>query len=240
MKSLMKIPFILLMLAPPILILLIALLMLYIPLPAPFPPAGSHARNLPAAITTGILGLAWVAILIIFVINSFLSAGHVLDSAFSSLGFKGSNYLIIGRQYQGSKESRKITAQYLPGLTLQNPLFEIRVETNTNENMAIGREKPLLGCVDCRKVDTTSIQLENFQIYAQDITRAQETLKEPKIANLIIRLMDESDGAGFREVYIQPGSIWLHSRSSVKFEEKNIQNYLDLLLDLAEIIERSN
>lgn len=214
--------------------------MIFIPLPAPFPQPASHGRNLPAAILTGILGLAWAILLIGYVINSFLSAGHLLDATFAAMGFNISSYLLAGRQYIGKFDDRKTTAHFNPGHVLQNPIFEIRVETKINQNMAIGRGRPLLGCRDCAKIESASFPLENIQIFAQDSNWARTTLNDPTISGLITRLMDESDGAGSREIYIQPGSIWLHSRPSVKFEGKNVKEFLELLLKLANIIEKAN
>jgi len=213
--------------------------MIYIPLPAALPEAGSHDRNLPAAILTGILGLSWAIVLIMYLIHAFLAAGDALETEFTGMGLTGSNYLIFGRQYEGSIEGRQANAQFLPGRAMQNPLLDIHIEAKTDQRMAISTSKPMLDCDDCQKVEISAFKPGNIQVYAQDPTWAGNFLEDPVLAEMIKGLVDDADGSGLREVYLQPGRIWLHVRPSGQFSAEHLQSWMDQLLELAKAIEKT-
>lgn len=85
----------------PIFLTGLALMLIFIPLPVLFPISGSNARNMMTAIVTGILGLVWLIALSFYLIKAILMAGRVFDTSFTSRGLASSNYLEVGRQYQG-------------------------------------------------------------------------------------------------------------------------------------------
>ncbi|HCC79730.1 MAG: hypothetical protein A2X25_09160 [Chloroflexi bacterium GWB2_49_20] len=224
----------------PILILGIALLLTLVPLPPPLPMAGSHARNLLAAILTGILGLVWATSLVIYLVASFLMAGRAFESTFTSRGLTAGSYLGLGRQYQGSIDGRQVEAQYSPGRMIQNGLLNIHIQTDTNLRMAVGVNRPLLDCITCQQVEGSSYGLDDINVYAEDIPWAQNLLAESPNVELIRRLMDKSEKLGMREIYMQPGRIWLHARPSAQFDANYAQIWLQLLLDLSRAIEKSH
>jgi len=239
MRRIYKLPLIVILSLPPILMAAIALLMIYIPLPASLPEAGSHDRNLPAAILTGILGMSWIMVLIMYVIHAFLSAGEALEIEFRRMGLRGSNYLILGRQYSGSIEGRQTNAQFLPSRAMQNPLLDIYIEAKTDQHMAIGGKKPLLDCGDCQKVEISALKPGKIRVYAQDPTWAGTFMEKTVHADLIKKMMDDADGSGMREICVQPGRIWLHARPSGQFNAKLLQTWMDQLLELAKAVEKS-
>jgi hypothetical protein len=229
--------FFILLLIPPLLIAGIALLLTFLPLPAPFPNPGSQARNLPAAILTGILGLVWVISLTIFSLVSLFSSGRLLESLFSSMGFTSVASMGLGRQYLGCVDGRSVEAQFIPGRSLQNNLLNIRIAANNDQRMTVGWNKPILDCGDCGKVDVLPYNLEDLQIHAQDPAWAQSILARTSFQTSIKSLMEAADGLGMREIYIQPGRIWLHARPSANLTASHVRLWLQELQDLSRAIE---
>jgi hypothetical protein len=233
-----KYSFVLLLLLPPLIIAGLAVLLVFIPLPAPLPGPASQARNLPAAILSGILGLVWVAALSIYVINSFLSGGRILDPTLKAKGFIASNFQVFGSQYQGKLEGRTVDIQFIPGRMMQNSLLNIHIQTNNTQLMAIGLKKPLLDCHDCEKVEPSPSNPGNLQVYAKDLKWAQNFLRESSNSALLNRLMDLSDGSGNREIYLQSGKIWLHVHPNSNFNHAVLEGWLQALLELVKATEK--
>jgi hypothetical protein len=225
--------FLLILILFPVFLTGMAFLMTSLPLPQPFPTAGSHDRNLQAAILTGILGMAWVISLTIYSISRYLGGGRVLDVLFIPLGLTASNYLGLGRQYQGHMAGREVQIQFTPGRMLKSGLLNIRIQANQDQRMAIGLKRPLLDCRDCPQVDVTGLGLEPNRVYAANADWAQKFVAEPGKRTLIQRLMQDPEGLGMREVYLQPGWVWLHARPSSNSSLSHIENWFQTLMELA-------
>jgi len=238
--KLQKFSFFFFILLPPLIISGLAVLFVFIPLPAPLPGPASQARNMPAAILTGVLGLIWVSTLTIFVINSFRSSGRILDPILKTKGFKAGNFQIFGRQYHGNLEGRMMDIQFIPGRILYNNLLNIYIQTKNNQLMAIGNNKPQLDCVDCELVEPSLLDSGKYKVYAKDVKWAQKFLREPSNSALIERLMDLSDGWGTNEIYFQPGRIWFHTRPNLNVNHANLEPWLQALLELASVTENMN
>gem|GEM_PF-2762415 len=89
----------------PVLLLGLALLLIFIPLLASFPISGSNARNSMAAIVTGILELAWLVALCIYLIKTTIMAGRVFETSFTSRGFLSSNFWDGGGNFKASEKT---------------------------------------------------------------------------------------------------------------------------------------
>ncbi|MFH2038111.1 MAG: hypothetical protein ABIJ65_01615 [Chloroflexota bacterium] len=224
----------------PILLLGLALMLILIPLPVPFPISGSNARNMMAAIVTGILGLVWLIALSVYLVKAILMAGSVFDTFFTTRGLSSSNYLGLGRQYQGRLEGRQVEAQFSPGRMLQNSLLNIRIETDIDQHMAIGESKPLLDCNDCEKVDFSPNPLDSIKVYAQDKAWAQSVLLNPSNVELIKSLMDDQEGLGKREFYLKNKQGWLHARPTSRLKAAHLQIWFLTMFDLLSSIEKTN
>jgi hypothetical protein len=142
--------FVLILLIPPILIAGIAFLSIFIPLPSPFPQPGSQARNLPAALLTGILGLLWVIGIIFYAINSFLSSRSEIESTMTAQGLKGRRYLLFGSMYTGEINGKRVEVQFMPNRAPYHSLLNIWIGTHIKKHMSIGMKRPLEGCSDCK------------------------------------------------------------------------------------------
>ena len=92
---------VMLLFASIILLFFCALILMWMPMPKPFPPPLSKGRNLMAAITVGVLGMADVIALAIYVISLPLQAGRALDPILTPAGFGAQRYIVFGRRYKG-------------------------------------------------------------------------------------------------------------------------------------------
>lgn len=220
----------------PVLLLACALAMIWMPLPRPLPPAGSHERNLPAAIITGVLGIAAVVGLVVMAVSSVVQASRVLDPVLLSAGLSSRGYMLFGQQYHGSVRGRQVDVYYVPNRSIWSPLLNIYVRADTGTRAAIGTGKPLLDCRDCPLVAVGEPDVGYLQIYAEDEAWVGRLLAEPANRAALSRLLDRQGAGGFRELYVQPERLWLRWRPQ-GVSESHVRQGLDDLLSLAEACE---
>ena len=146
----MKLRILFLILVPPVLLSLCALLVMGAPLPHPFPPPLSGGRDRIAAIMTGILGAGYLIGLAVYVIASFLRAGRALDPVLTSAGLVPEGYLAFGRRYRGMLQGREVEVTFLPSRGVSAAQLNVCVSTSLGTRVAIARGKPLLDCGDSR------------------------------------------------------------------------------------------
>lgn len=227
---------ILLILLPPIIIFVLALTMILAPLPHPFPEAQSPERNRMAAITTGILGAAYLVGLTVYVVSWFLQVGQALDSTLVPLGLTSEGYMGFGRQYHGEIKGRQVDVTYQPAQVIKPSLLNVYVSASAGTQAALGPGKPLLDCRDCPEVDVEALGLGQLHVAAQDEAWTRRLLADPANAVAVNRLLGDQEMLGLRELYIQPNRIWLRAHPK-QITEDHIQHWLDDLLILAEAVE---
>jgi hypothetical protein len=110
----------LLIVVPVVLLLACALIVLWIPLPGPFPPPFSDGRNRLAAVT-GILGIGAIVGLADYVVSPFRRAGRGLDPTLKARGLVSERYLAFGRRYRGTVDGRDVEVTVLPGYGIRSP-----------------------------------------------------------------------------------------------------------------------
>jgi hypothetical protein len=228
----------LLIVVPAVLLLACALIVLWIPLPGPCPPAFSDGRNLLAAIVTGVLGIGSLVGLAVTVVSSFLRAGRGLDPALETVGLVSERYLAFGRRYRGVVDGRDVEVTALPGYGVRSPQLDLRATVALGFRMAVGRQRPLLDCRDCPLLILETPEWVGFQIYAEDAELARRLLEDPASAAALQRLMDGGEAPGLVQVYVQPERIWLRVRAQAVTGER-VQRWFDDLLALAEAGERA-
>ena len=234
----MKLRILLLLLVPPILLFSCALIMMWIPLPHPFPPALSGGRNLISAIVTGFLGAGYIVGLAIYVVSSFLRAGRILDPVLTPAGLVSESYMIFGRQYHGVIEERVVEVNFVPSQAVWPDQLNVRVSADLGTRVAIGQQRPLLDCRDCGRLEVAGAELGGLQVYAQEEGSARRLLADPGSRGVLARLLDDQKRLGFREVYLQPDKVWLraHPRGMTA---GRFQQWFDDLLALAEAGEKA-
>ena len=228
----------LLLLIPPILLFLCALITMWLPLPEPFPPALSGGRNLISAVVTGILGIGYLLGLAVYVVFAFLRAGRVLDPLLASMGMASKNYLLFGRQYHGALEGREAEVSFMPSRALWPTQLNIYVKADIGTRVAMGRQRPLLDCRDCARMDISAAEIPGLQVYAQEEGNASRLLTDAASREAMLRLLDDQDDYGFREVYLQPERVWLRAHPR-EMTAARFRQWLDDVLVLAEASERA-
>jgi hypothetical protein len=224
------------MLIIPVLLLVCALSMIWIPLPRPFPPPASQGRNLVAAIVTGALGLLCVLGLVVYLISSFSQAARALDPILVPSGLSSQRYLLFGRQYHGSMQGRQVTVYYVRGQATRPALLNVYVHAVSGTRAAIGQGKPLLDCTDCPPFTSDQPALEDLKIYAEDSTWMEGLLADPVNRAALSRLLGRQDSRTFRELYVQPERLWFRCHPW-EVDETQARGWFDDLLALAEASE---
>jgi hypothetical protein len=227
----------LLLLIAPILLLACALISMWLPLPRPFPPALSSGRNLMAAIVTGVLGVGYLVGLTAYAILAFLRAGRVLEPVLVSEGMGSESYLMFGRRYQGELEGREVKVNYLPAQGIQPAQLNVYVEADIGTSAAIGWQRPLLDCRDCVQLEVAPAELWGLHVYAEEAKGVERLLEEAASREAVMRLLKDQKELGFRELYLQPGKVWLRARPH-NIEVGLFQQWLENVLVLAESAEK--
>jgi hypothetical protein len=98
-------------------------------------------------------------------------------------------------------------------------------------------KRPLLDCADCPAVDVEGTELSQFLVVAKDPTWMQHLLAEPANAAVMGRLLSDHETLGTREIYFQPGRVWLRAHPR-RLTEAQLRQWLGDLLAVAEAAEQ--
>ncbi|PKO22639.1 MAG: hypothetical protein CVU38_08350 [Chloroflexi bacterium HGW-Chloroflexi-1] len=220
----------------PVLLLGCAVATLWIPLPRPFPAAASHARQLVAAVLTGLVGITYLIGLTRLLISRTRRGGRFLDAVLGPLGFTTARYLALGRQYHGLIRGRQVTIDYMPGYRLKLALLNIYVSAPLGFRAAIGRRRPLLDCRDCPAIDLAEPGLSQIQAFTHDAARVRGLFAVSASREAIRCLLSDPQTLGPRALYLQPDRVWLaaHLRQAT---EEQLRGCLADLVALAEAAE---
>ncbi len=166
-----------------------ALMLIFLPLPRPFPPAMSSERNLLSAIIVGVLGMIFLVWYTIGAVGGITKARNTLDPIFCELGFTKSIYLLVGRSYLGEVDGYKISANVFPPYRVEPGKAEIIIHSGFDTEMAIMKGKPLIYCRNCRQID------EDFgfgaNVYSEKEIVARKLLDSSKVREAISSMFAE-------------------------------------------------
>jgi hypothetical protein len=221
--------------APVLLLILIAFLILWAPLPQPSPLAFSAARNRAAAMAVGLLGLGYLVVLGVYLVGSFLGSGRTFESTLVAQGLTSQAHGLFGRSYAGEIEGRHVSVTYLPAPALWPAQLDIRVTAEAAIRAAMGMSRPLLDCRDCPRVRVDQPELEGLQVYAENGDRVANLLADPLAVGSLRSLLLE---ARANQLYVRPDALWLRARPR-GLAESDLQRWLDDLRVVADVIENS-
>lgn len=234
----MPLRILMMILVPVVLFLVCALIIMWLPLPQPFPAPLSGERTRMAAILVGVLGMGYLVGLIVYVTASFQQAGRILDPVLAPAGLDSKAYLLFGRRYHGPVQGRRVEVTYLPGQAMSRSQLNVYLDAALGTRIAIGRERPVLDCGDCPGVAVEAWEQVGFQVYAQDGAVARWLLADAEVSAALGRLLDERSGGGLRELYLQPERVWLRARPDGMSAEQ-FGRWFEDLLTLAAAGERA-
>lgn len=218
---------------PAILLLVFGLAVSWLPLPHPFPPAGSNARNLIAAALTGILGFGYLAGLAVYLVVWLSRVTRALDPLLTSRGLEAGGSAILGREYHGQIEGCQVDVHFTPPAGTQRGLLQVYFAAQVDTCAAFGVEKPLLDCGDCELIELHPLELRHLQVLAQDPAWVHSWVADPTVCEALARLMGDHQALGLRELYLQPGKVWLRARPTAQVGAAHVGQWLDALLTLA-------
>jgi hypothetical protein len=229
---------ILLMIVVPIVILFAcAVGLIWVPLPSFVPPPLSQARNLLAAVTTGVLGMGYLVTLTVYLVSAFWGAGRALEHVCTSLGLVSQSYALVGRQYRGTVRGRQVSIDFLPARGFAPGVLNVYVQTNLPAKIAVGNQPPMLDCGNCPSVVLTDPEMGQLVVLAEQEALAHSLLGDPRVQAAVKRLMVRSKAGGpqsaLRELYLQPERVWFRTHPR-RLREDQFQAILHDLLDLAE------
>ena len=127
-----------------------------------------------------------------------------------------------------------VEVEYCPGTALQRALLKVRVGANVElRSMAIGFRRPLLECRRWPRIEAEVPELAGLHIHAQEPTWAHELLALGEARTALGRIMGGGDAVGLREVYVQPGRVWLRARPSAQVTPEQAGVWVEALVGLA-------
>jgi hypothetical protein len=228
---------IVLLLLPPVLLFGLALGLMWVPLPQPFPELLSADRSLIAAVTTGILGLGYLISVGFYVVARFRKASQGMDPIFTEKGLMPGPYMLFGRRYTGFINQIPVDVNFLPGRGVQRDLLNIYLTVNIGIRFAIATGKTLLDCRDCPQIMVEYPEFNGLRIFSNDGTWLNNLLKISLVRTHLSNIMEDQSVKGLREVYFMPGKIWLRALPTSRVMAGDITEWLDSLTILARIVD---
>jgi hypothetical protein len=223
--------FLLLFLGPPVL-LSVAILLMVISLPAPVPERLGSGRNLLAAVTTGVLALAWLVLLAWTAIRAFRSAGRAFEGIFVDMGLISRPHLLFGRRYTGQLKGWQIEAEFVPARTNWPSLLSITVPGSIGAEMVLAPKAPV-GALNLRPVPADPADLGGCGAFAPDPGDAR-TLLDTVSATVFSRLLSRQKEDGLRELHVRPNGLSLRSHPTGQVTSERIRQWVEDLLNVAE------
>jgi hypothetical protein len=220
------------LLVPPLLLFGLALLMVWAPLPPPFPQALSQGRNLVAALVIGAAGVVYVVGTLIFAVAMVARMGRYLDPALTLFGLEPRSHRLMGRRYEGVVQGRRIRVAFVPGTALRPAVVDIYVNAGTGWRAALGDRRPMLDCRDCVPVQVDDPDLRNLTIVAEDPAPVQCWLADAPTHERVLSLLHV--GHGTRELYIQPEHFWFRAHVTLNAASEQVPRWLSAMLRLAQ------
>lgn len=227
---------IILLLLPPVLLFGLALGLMWVPLPQPFPDPLSADRSLMAAVITGILGLGYLVGMVFYVASRFRKASRRMDSVFTVKGLRPESYMLFGRRYFGFLNEIPVDVNFIPARGVQRSLLNIYLNVNNDVRLAIGTGKGLLDCRDCPQVTVEYPEFRDLRIFSNDGTWLHNLLRTSLVRTHFSNILKDQSVKGLREVYFIPGKIWLRALPTSRVMVDDINQWLDSLMILAQTV----
>jgi len=212
-----------LLIIPPLLICGTALLLLRMPLPQPFPPALSAARNSMAAIVTGVCGFVYLIGITGYVVSSFFKTSAMPGGLYETYGLTEQTHTLWGQQCRGYIQERAVTLDFKIAQGVRAAVLDVYVEAEANTRIAFVKRAPRLDCAQCEAISVPDEALNIVQIFAEEPERARAWLANENTPTHVGELLQEPERFGFRELYLQPGRLWLRAHLSAQVTESTLE-----------------
>ena len=226
-----------LLVAPPALILAVAIAILWLPLPGVLPSPGGHARTLASAVAAGALGLVYVVGVACYALSALGQGRRELDGLLGARGLVARLHWMAGSQYRGQMERYQVEATYVPAHARSRALFAVRVHVSTGRRMAIAPHKPIAIGRDYPPVAGLTGPLGGLSAFANDEPWARQLLEHPAIRARLLDLLGRQDADGLKELYLEPDCLWLRARPPRGVPMARLDAWLGALVALAGLVQ---
>ncbi|MGC9314163.1 MAG: hypothetical protein ACP5G4_00890 [bacterium] len=186
-----------------------ALLLIFLPLPKPFPPAMSSQRNLLSAIAIGILGMILLIWFIFGLLEDVRRRGNLLDPAFDELGFDKSSYLLTGRKYFGVVKGFRVDATYHQQYRVEPAKLDIVIRSEFTVEFAVSKKRPLLYLRDCPLAKIV-LPRDDIQVFSKSDEKVRELMFDYRLWDSINSLFEWD--FNLMELYVTSTLMVIHIR----------------------------
>jgi len=232
---------ILLLVLPVLMLFGLALVLMWVPLPRPFPPALSSARNLMTAIAVGVLGMIYLAGVAVVIVGQVLRAGRGLDEVLAAQGLTPATGLLLGRVYEGSLQGRSVRAGWVPGYGVRPGQLLVKIGADVGLIAAVGDHRPLRPSADAVRVEV-SLPRSWAPIVWVEVGQAEHLaalLADPAVASALFQLLAASEPGGVRDLRLARDHIEFRARPSTDAAVRHAGEWVQTLLVLTAQLERT-
>lgn len=223
-----------------LLLLGIALVLIWAPLPRPFPPALSSARNLMAAVTVGVLGLGVLAGVAALAVGQASGAGRRLGQSLAAIGLVRVRSLPLSRAYVGTLQGRSVRAGWVPGYGVRPGQFLATVEADVGLTAAVGNARPLRPTSGAVRIDLPARHdwTPVVWVEADQASRLTGLLRDPPVAQALTALLSPAVPGGTRDLEIAHDHITFRARPDGVTLGRCAASWVETLVDLAGYLAR--
>ncbi|MCK5848072.1 MAG: hypothetical protein KAH01_02595 [Caldisericia bacterium] len=171
----------------PILILILAFVILWLPLPGLASEPGSRSRNLVAAITVGIFGLGLIVALVAYLLKVLKTASHCMDKYFLAKGLVISKAYSYGRSFHGAINDVQIEGVLLPSYYLQPWRLNVTMHKGIGFLGTLGNRKTIVNRY-CKPYHPEG-PLSSYFTVSTEPQKMNQFLKDPLVEKTIQKMI---------------------------------------------------
>jgi hypothetical protein len=231
-----------LLLVLPVLVLFgLALVLMWVPLARPFPPALSSARNLMAAMAVGLLGMVYLAGVAVIIVGQVLRAGRSLDEVLAAQGLAPAKGLLLGRVYEGAVQGYPMRASWVPGYGVRPGQLLVKIDADVGLIAAVGDRRPLRPSADAVRVDSSVLQgwAPVVWVEAGQAEHVAALLADQTVASALFQLLAASEPGGVRDLRLARDHMEFRARPSTDAAVQHAGEWIQTLLVLAAQLEHT-
>ncbi|MBN1939538.1 MAG: hypothetical protein JW843_08125 [Candidatus Aminicenantes bacterium] len=222
----------------PIVLLILILGLLFIPLPPPLPPAGSSARNLPAAVLTGFFGVCFIVWLARYSHSRVKKAARIMDAFLQKNGYRLGTAYAYARTFKGEDDGLIVEGELFPDFKLQPWRLSLSAFASPGFNAVIGNRKPVMNTPGCATFAAGGI-LSSAHVCCDDPGRMGDFLDDPAAVAELEKITRGHADSGTWQIIIQPDCLKLRVATYVLHRER-AEEWLKAFPRLAKIYSKSS
>ena len=190
----------------PILLFAVALFIILVPLPRPFPPAASKGRNLAAALITLFNGMFFIGSICLYSFWRIVRASHGMDPVFRKHGFYLGKAFLFARTLQGEHKGIGIRGELFPDYKFKPWRFTVCADVSPGFNGAIGNRKPVTHLPNAARLNHEG-GFSSLYICSDNAGKMQSMLDSAGIREAVGKIQSELSSADTWYIILRPKQI---------------------------------